>query len=143
MRHLKLFQRFLNENNSTSIIDEIIQLDDELENNPVYKQYEREFLMEMFEPQIDKQIMMIARAMGVDSDDAPVDRDDLRRQILDLYYAAAKEEAGNIKKDEQTFREKRGNIMPMIDRMIKLAEKDQEFRLCAKLKRYNDLLAQI
>ena len=142
MRHLNKFHAFLNENNS-SLIDEILLLDEELEKTPLYKQYERELVEQMIEPQIDKQLDMIAKMMGVDISDIPFDRDEMRKKIADMTYQQAAAAIGSVKKDEETFREKRGTIIPMVDKIIKLAERDQEFRLCAKLKKFNDLLNQL
>lgn len=145
MRHLRQYESFrrLNENTS-SIVDQIFQLDDELEKDPLYKEYEKTFTGEKFGPQIKGQVEMILRSRGVDPSLATSEEmEQLTSTILDIIMMEAEQAKGSVVKNEEALRKHKDNIIKMVDRIIELAEADQEFRLCAKLKSYNDLMKQL
>lgn len=144
MRHLKLYESFrrINENNS-DLVDQILQLDEELENTPIYKEYERSYISEMYEPQINQQIELMAKMMGSDlSGASSEDMDELREKMLDMIIMQGKEAAKNITKEQKIKMMKEGKqrIIGMVNKVLKLAERDEEYRLCSKLKKYIDLL---
>ena len=115
-----------------SKFDEMMRLDDELENDPKYKEYERKYLRNKIVKSLEKSMGISSEMMSEDEINSMVE---MFSSIMDVSKSS-----GVIKKTPENIRLIKDSTIKMVDTLIQMASEDGENELVSKLENYNNVL---
>ena len=131
MRYLKRFNEGIDGNSGQEdLINRIIQMDEELENDPSYKQYE-DFYADM------KITKMLQTKMGMTN---------VTKEVLDSFKEMGKMFAGGengVKLTPETVVSKKDSVINTTQEILQLVLDNEEYRLASKLRDFLNLLIQL
>lgn len=124
--YVKKFFQYVNESTSFDhkLMSDIMRMDAEFDSDPVYKKYEKIYTRSTIKNMLSKQ-------MGID--DAP-------EEMIEMFLGLAKASNEKKEKDPLLFIEHKESLMNTVDKIIELANRDEEYELSARLMKYRDLI---
>lgn len=130
------FNSLINEQDDDVIDDskfhEIMKLDNELENDELYKEYERKYLKHRI-------IDTLKDSMGIDPDAMSEEELGAMIEMFSGIMDMGKS-SGMVKKTPQTIRMVKDGTIKMIETLIDMASEDGETELVSKLEKFNEAL---
>ena len=123
-----LISEQMEESSNEELINQIIKMDAEFNNDPVYVEYEKKYA-------INKLKNMLSASMGIDLSEVP---DEMAEMMMDL--------AGEMSKQPITPEivvKNKNSVINTVKAIIELCEKDQETEVCGRLKEFLSLLEKL
>ena len=108
-------------------IEDLMDMDAELDDDPTYKRYEEKLTRK-------KVREMISQQMG--------DEEEIPDEMIDMFVTMSKSGAQK-KKTPEKFLKNKDAIIEIVDEIIDMANEDEEFELSGRLKKYKDLLEKL
>jgi len=133
--NLRLEKRLLKEETDElkdDKLQQIIDMDQEFDNDPTYKRYEKVYTN-------NKLMGMMKTRMGMSLDDMDED------QLLSMLKTVTSMMGGREKKEKpemtrEMILNRKESIMDIVSQIEEMAVEDNEFELASKLRDYNNLL---
>jgi len=133
--NLRLEKRLLKEETDElkdDKLQQIIDMDQEFDNDPTYKRYEKVYTN-------NKLMGMMKTRMGMSLDDMDED------QLLSMLKTVTSMMGGREKKEKpemtrEIILNRKESIMDIVSQIEEMAVEDNEFELASKLRDYNNLL---
>jgi len=126
----RIVRRIINESDTYSnddLINSIIEMDGELERDPIYKEYEDRYL----DNQLIKTLQM---KMGFT---------EVPKEMLTQFKEMGKMLSGDTKLTPDKIMQHKDNVITTSQEIMKLAIEDDEFNLASKLRDFVNLLKQL
>jgi hypothetical protein len=126
----RIVRRIINESDTYSnddLINSIIEMDGELERDPIYKEYEDRYL----DNQLIKTLQM---KMGFT---------EVPKEMLTQFKEMGKMLSGDTKLTPDKVMQHKDNVITTSQEIMKLAIEDDEFNLASKLRDFVNLLKQL
>jgi hypothetical protein len=113
-------------------LQQIIDMDTELDNDPTYKKYEKIYGR-------NKIKKMVSDQMGMDLSDMS---DEESEALLDVFTSMMdiSKDGGRPQMDRETILARKESVMDIVNQINQMAIEDDEFELASKLRDYNKLL---
>lgn len=113
-------------------LQQIIDMDTELDNDPTYKKYEKIYSR-------NKIKKMVSDQMGMDLSDMS---DEESEALLDVFTSMMDISGGGKRPemDRETILSRKDSVMDIVNQINQMAIEDDEFELASKLRDYNKLL---
>ena len=127
--NMRLEKRLISEDDVTDneYIEELMDMDAEFDNDPVYKRYEEKLAR-------NKIRNMIKQQMG--------DEEEIPDEMIDMFMMMSKSGVEKNKTPEKYLKHRDG-ISEIVDEMIDMATEDDELEFAQKLKDYKDKLENL
>ena len=127
--NMRLEKRLISEDDVTDneYIEELMDMDAEFDNDPVYKRYEEKLAR-------NKIRNMIKQQMG--------DEEEIPDEMIDMFMMMSKSGVEKNKTPEKYLKHRDG-IIEIVDEIIDMANEDEEYELAQKLKDYKDKLENL
>ena len=122
-------KRLLSEDDVTDneYIEELMDMDAELDDDPVYKRYEEKLARKKIRE-------MISQQMG--------DEEEIPDEMIDMFIMMSKSGVEKKKTPEKYLKHKDG-ILDIVNEIIDMATEDEEYELSQKLKDYKEKLENL
>jgi hypothetical protein len=116
-------------------LQQIIDMDQEFDNDPIYKKYEKMYSK-------NKVKKMISSQMGMDLDDMSEEELEDLLGIFTSMIDISKPNKGDMKNimTRETLLARKDSLMDIVNSILEMAVEDDEFELASKLRDYNKLL---
>ena len=127
--NMRLEKRLISEDDVTDneYIEELMDMDAEFDNDPVYKRYEEKLAR-------NKIRNMIKQQMG--------DEEEIPDEMIDMFMMMSKSGVEKNKTPEKYLKHRDG-ILDIVNEIIDMANEDEEYELAQKLKDYKDKLENL
>jgi hypothetical protein len=114
------------------MLQQIIDMDRELDNDPTYKKYEKVYTL-------NKLKSMLQDEMGVDLDSISEEESEA---LIDMfsYMVEMSKSSGKSKMTRDSIINNKDNVMDIVNKITQMAIEDDEYELASKLRDYNKLL---
>jgi hypothetical protein len=113
-------------------LQEIIDMDNELDNDPTYKKYEKVYMGNRLKSMLQDQ-------MGLDLDDMSEEEAEaligMFSSMVDISKAGERP-----KMTRDTIINRKDSVMDIVNQILEMAIEDDEYELASKLRDYNKLL---
>lgn len=134
MNHLKNFKMFENNQADQNIPLLFLDQDEKLENDPLYKKYEK--------------LLVIKMVLNSMTEEYGIERSEIPDQIIDMAfnYATKKfKEVSELDPEQRVIKAKntKESILSRMDQIIDMANKDEEYELSQEIEIYKDLLRKL
>ncbi len=135
--NLKLEKRLIKEDltNNDDKFSEIIRLDQDLDNDPTYKRYEKLYLRKKILDQVGEQ-------MGIDPSDMSEEEVDGLVDMFSMIMDISKGESKN-KLTPDNIMKHRDGVLKIVQIVNDMAIEDEEYELSAKLRDYVNKLKEL
>ena len=127
--NMRLEKRLISEDDVTDneYIEELMDMDAEFDNDPVYRRYEEKLAR-------NKIRNMIKQQMG--------DEEEIPDEMIDMFMMMSKSGVEKNKTPEKYLKHRDG-ILDIVNEIIDMANEDEEYELAQKLKDYKDKLENL
>lgn len=113
-------------------LQEIIDMDEDLDNDPTYKKYEKDYMN-------NKMKEMIQIQMGLNLDDMSKEESNALIGIFSSMADISKS-GDKPKMTRETLLSRKDSVMDIVNEILQLSIEDDEYELAIKLRNYNKLL---
>jgi len=113
-------------------LQRIIDMDQELDNDPTYQRYEKLYSKKRIADMIKDQMGMDLDEMGEEEVEMMLD---MFTSIMDISKSGKK-----FQMDRETLLNRKESLMELVRQMEEMAAEDNELELVSKLREYNELI---
>jgi hypothetical protein len=113
-------------------LQRIIDMDQELDNDPTYQRYEKLYSKKRIADMIKDQMGMDLDEMGEEEVEMMLD---MFTSIMDISKSGKK-----FQMDRETLLNRKESLMELVRQMEEMAAEDNELELVSKLRDYNELI---
>jgi protein-arginine kinase activator protein McsA len=114
------------------MLQQIIDMDRELDNDPTYKRYEKVYTGNKLKRMIQDQMGMDLDSMSEEASEA----------LIDMFSSMVEisKSSGQSKMTRDSIINNKDNVMDIVNKITQMAIEDDEYELASKLRDYNKLL---